>query len=76
MRKKVQTKGIEEETRFRASTYLKQETVQFLGLSRILHVELPTLIVCLASLRAKSSSVGGKELRGADVRAKRPSTDL
>lgn len=49
---------------------------QFLGFSRILHVELPTLMVCLAWLRAKSMRVGDGSNRGADVGAKRPSTGL
>lgn len=31
---------------------------KFLGIPRILHVELPTLIVCLAPLVAKLMSVG------------------
>lgn len=35
---------------------------QFLGYSRLLHVELPTLMVCLAWLRAKSMRVGSSRI--------------
>jgi hypothetical protein len=71
----VQTEGIEKRNRIRGQKYLKQPKAhQFLGMARILHVELPTLIVCLASLRAKSMSVGTSSYRGADAMAKRPST--
>lgn len=46
---------------------------KILGIPRLLHVELPTLIVCLAPLVAKSMSVGAA---CGIAETKQPSTTL
>jgi hypothetical protein len=74
----VQTEIIAEEKRKQDPGSKVLEATRMAPISWIgpvtLDVELPILMVRLASLRAKAMSVGRQGMRGADVRAKQPST--